>query len=307
MSPDPLGSKEFYAPAPPGGSGDACGDGLACALGQVAEPVVLALWFSAFTVVALAALGYFSRGREECAAERDRLVAERNAFEDFVDRVTDLEPWPVRMTDGAGRDAPMPADPGPADDLAAVREAYRETVMDVDHYGAEYDEPLAQHMAAELGADVATAVTGDGRLTAGLQRAVVSSASEAFKRRVAVGDTLEAELSALEDLESDLEAVLEGLADRDDVPLTERSASELLALHEELEDLLAECRELLERRQAQLPERAIGGRSTDVEEFSDYLYGGLDVSFPALTGVLEAIETLRAARRRVRIAFTACA
>lgn len=110
-----------------------------------------------------ASIGYLSRVPEAVEAireERCRTETEREAFETFAAEVQelhaadDLQPN-VHGVDGvAFRNSPVTK--GATSE--SVRVLYRETVMDVDHYEEEYDEPLRTNVSAELGSDFGTAL-----------------------------------------------------------------------------------------------------------------------------------------------------
>ncbi|WP_456264523.1 DUF7260 family protein, partial [Aeromonas schubertii] len=55
--------------------------------------------------------------------------------------------------------------PLPTDGLNDVQQAYRETVMSIAHYDEEYDEPLAQNLAFEVGEELAAAIMTHSQLT----------------------------------------------------------------------------------------------------------------------------------------------
>ena len=285
--------------------------GLSCEVGVVAtEPAVVA----AAVVVGLAAFLAFAYVREAVDAdqrERRRVLAERDAFEGFADRVADLDPAPTGST-APGFDGPMAAvrtvDRAGGDDvrLRRVLAAYRDTVMSVPHYRQEYDETIPESLAAELGPDTAAALASNGTLSAASQSALVRRSRRAAEARSSLADGIDEEIEALRAFESDLSRVdrrrrrllehLDGVSG----PGTDAA----LDVWERLNELEGECDEIAAERQETLADPPMTpDPATDSGEdraFYEYLYEPTDgPRYPVLAQVSELAERIRGDRDRV--------
>lgn len=299
----------FRIPSPSREAMEEC-TALSCEVGATAtDPAVVA----AAVVVGLAAFVAFAYVREAVDAgrgERRRVLAERDAFEEFADRVSALDPAPAEST-ATGFDGSMAAvravDRGGGDvRIRRVLAAYRDTVMSVPHYGEEYDETVPESLAAELGPDTATALESNGTLSAASQSALVTRSRQAAEARSSLADAIGEEIEALRAVESDLSRVdrrrrclLEHL---DGVAGDEADAA--IDVWEGLGDLEAECDEIAAERQAAItdppmtPDPAVDADGDHA--FYDYLYGPTDgPEYPALAQVSELAERIRTDRDRV--------
>jgi hypothetical protein len=279
--------------------------GLSCEIGAAAtEPAVVAV----AVVVGLAAFLAFAYVREAVDTdqrERQRVLAERNAFEEFADRVSALDPAPAGST-APGFDGPMAATctvgrvGGDDIRLRQVLAAYRDTVMSVPHYREEYDETISESLAAELGPDTAAALASNGTLSAASKSALVSRSRRAAEARSSLVDRIDEEIEALRAFERDLSRVdrrrrrllehLDGVSG----PGTDAA----LDVWERLNDLEEECNEIAAERQERLADPPMTpGPAADAGEdhaFYKYLYEPTDApQYPVLAQVSELAERVR--------------
>lgn len=285
---------------------------LSCEFGAAATGPTAAV---AAVVVGLAAFLAFAYVREALDAgrcERRRVLAERDAFEEFADRVSALDPAPtgsaasgfdgsmaaVRTVQGVGGDGDVR--------LRRVLAAYRDTVMSVPHYREEYDETIPESLAAELGPDTAAALASNGTLSDAAQSALVDRSRHAADARSSLADAIGEELDALRALESDLSGV-----DRRRRRLLEHldgvsgpGADAAIDVWERLDDLERECDEIAADRQESLVDPPMTPDPVvDADEdraFYEYLYGPTDgPRYPVLAEVSELADRIRADRDRV--------
>jgi hypothetical protein len=168
--------------------------GVECAAADVLSSQFVSLTLVTVTLLALVALTYFHRAREECGEEQSRLQAERSALERFESQIRGLSAASVgQSTPSRGGATLAQSNVETRSQLQAVQNAYRDTVMAVPHYQEDYGESLTEHMTAEFGEDVTTAVVEGSTLTPQVKRALVSKASESRKERAAFARTLAAE------------------------------------------------------------------------------------------------------------------
>ena len=222
---------------------------------------------------------------DRVADERSEVDAERDAFAAFAARVdacparaepTVTAPDPAARVRTTGLDAVADAQP-----TARVRRAYRETVMAVDHYDAVYGEPLAVNVAAEFGADVATALCQDVQFTPALKRALSDVATSARADRERFGEVLQRERRSLADAQSALDDIVSHPGDHpDDAP--------------SLAELERRCeRVATERQRAVQRQRRF---SRDGDALYEYLYGDQSWTHPVLSAVATLSEDLSAMR-----------
>jgi hypothetical protein len=291
---------------------------LSCEIGGVAtEPgAITAAVFAG--IVALVAFAYVRDAKAAARQERRRVLDEGDAFAEFADRVADLDPAPAESpTSSAGgsvarmyrvdRVASPRSGPGSGGDvrLRRVLAAYRDTVMSLPHYRAEYDETIPESLAAELGPDTATALASNGTLSTGAQSALVSRSRRAATARSSLADAIGTEIDALCAVETDLTRVdcrrrrllehLDGITgDRTDAAID---------IWERLDGLEDECEEIAAARQRALDDPPmtpdIATPNAD-RAFYGYLYAPTDgPRYPVLAQVSELADRIRSDGDRV--------
>ncbi len=264
-------------------------------------------------VLALA-VGYLPAAIAVLETERDAATEERDTYRAFARRVASMDV--ERHQSGTpAREKPPPdaflqtpqsahftSDPG----LTRVVDAYRETVL-ADVEGADDDEVVVDDLAAEYGASLAETVTHAPTLTPDIRAAIVQSAREAIATRDRLVAALDREADALDAAER----TFAPLADVERIPegpdLATRSFDELRDNWEDLTALEAACERHLEQRQTAIHEDPFNrNRTTDSDAvpLQEYLYESIAVTFPVLATGTEVLRDVRAARRRVQVAFT---
>lgn len=257
------------------------------------------------TLALSVAVGNVSDAIETVREERTRTRAERDAFDEFLERVEETPTAQGRATldsRTAAVGATAAATTGPANDhLERVREAYEGTVMDVPHYGEEYDDTVAESMVEELGRDVAGEVVSGRAFTPLLKRQLLGAARQSRRERESFLGTLEAERDALERARSTLEDVAERL-DRETTRLpSQRSIDDLIATHGRLDDAREECEAVLEERQCQRTDGhlAVDAPRSSITDLCSYLYQSLPVTYPVLADATDLLGTISRTRRQI--------
>jgi hypothetical protein len=269
----------------------------ATALGEVCttfgcmpvETLVSTVVLSCSTLVAfLVGLSYLSAARDDVGEERRRVSAELAAFDRFADAVAAADPEPPGQAAGQTGTTVL-LDPGD-DGLSTIRQAYRRTVMSVDHFEEDYDEPLPEHMRQEFGPDVATAVVNGPAFTPNVQRALVGAANSACEDRQSLISELDDEDESLATTAATLETVDAGL---EDVREESRIAGfeVLVDRWRRLGGLEASIVEAIGDRRRSLAER-------DAFDLAVYLYEDLPVPEPVLADGASLVEDVREERRR---------
>jgi hypothetical protein len=280
------------------------------------------------------------RARRALDRERRRTADERDAFDDFHRRVREIEsvtaPPAAGSSAAAGRVVGAGAETRTlagsdrfspeTDRLDTVREAYRETVMSVPHFGAEYDEGYAENVAEEFGPELAAAlVTGD-RFDPLCKRSLLEAVEEGRSRRATLVDALDAEAESLATHRERVASLRTGLAavTVDGRPVVEfaghdaaetdtaspaRSApfDALADAHSDLLALREDCDAVAADRQTAI--HALAHRlslSVETADVQSYCYHPLPVTYPVLSAVTALGERVERCQRTVERAMASC-
>ncbi|WP_096390792.1 DUF7260 family protein [Halopenitus persicus] len=273
----------------------------------LADPAVVSVIVFA-SIAVFAAFAYIADASSHVREERRRVVDERDAFEEFTDRLRRVTPRESGTTaepagHGAVRLAGFPpdsADP-PDDGLVQTREAYRETVMSVPHYAEEYDDSFPMSVAEELGEDVARAIQTEDRLPPALRTTLLDRGQSAAQARERLLSAVDAELAELESSNARLERV-ERTRNNLEAHLAEGrskpSFDALVDVWRSLGDLEKSCEEVVSDRQELLRDPPFTRRTERDPDFYAYLYEGLEgPRHPVLATVAEVVDHIRSDRR----------
>jgi len=210
--------------------------------------------------------------------EQAELAVERDAFREFRERVTEIEPTPAAST--PRRLAADRNGGGHSNSLDRVRSAYRETVMDVPHYEDVYEESFEAHVAAEFGSELAHQLCEESAasFTLPLRERLRVAAQRAIEERRALLDRLDDEGDSVAAARSDLAVVLQPL-----------SSTVIPEWHRET--FARRLDAIAERRQETLHDRGDLPDGSDYS-LSTYLYRDDPWSHPVLTAVARVRETV---------------
>lgn len=243
--------------------------------------------------------------RRTLRTERRRVVDEREAFRAFRKRLTDIDAGgtlkrPASPSRLVGTSTVRSTSPG----LVAVRNAYEETVMSVPHYVVDYDDTYPESLAAEFGAEMATALTRGVALDPRLKRELRRATERLRAHRASFLDTLDTEAASLEDLADPLLEVtteIETIAAADFDGMDFGALDAYCARTETLRD---RCAEHARERQAvlhrQRRELRVPGDSRDVPR---YLYREQSARYPILSMLADRIDRLDELRSTVERAI----
>jgi len=229
---------------------------------------------------------------------------EREAFEAFRARLVDLEPAvptggvvdrPTADRILIGRAAEKSCG---GESLDAVRSAYRDTVMSVDHYDSDYGDSLHDSVAVELGIDVADRVVDGDVLDPLLWRELLSATRRVLADRERMITAVERERRSLVGCREDLDAIegtiIEVTEERTVDATDDPSAGVEPSVRATLVDLEHQCEAVARRRQELIHDRSVVALSgVDEDGLVTYLYGDRTTSFPVLTDCLECLATIR--------------
>lgn len=247
---------------------------------------------------------YLTQALSSCRSEASRLRAEQKAFKQFGQAVADLDPIQSTPTGPAAMGSTAVAAAGAGDQRRRVRQLYNETVMAVNHYDDEYNEPLEQHSRAELGEQAGLVLAGDGGLSKNEQRVLIGAASDAADRRQLLRQAVDTEHADLHDAQETLGPALDAI-EPTEKPLRLLGFDELQERWNRLDAAESSCEQVLARRQNQLHDGiAVPGQRWDGFNFCSYLYSHLPVRHPVLASGTIVLDRLRDRKRSILAAIT---
>jgi hypothetical protein len=246
---------------------------------------------------ALCAVGYLREAFSRVDNERELVRAEYEAFTEFAESVRAMDAAPQQSFD-ASTATLASVSPG-HDQLQTIRDRYRDTVMDIPEYDAEYGETIRENMTAEFGEDLATAVLDGGQFTPQLKNLLVTQATTAANQRRTLLEALDDEYDSLDDVRFRLDACEMDLEDRTEIELSKEPFETLVEYDHRSRQNEARCRTLLVDRQRDIHGQTRLLPRSDAVSLQEYLYHDLRSPFPALRAGLERLKQLRERRRIV--------
>jgi hypothetical protein len=241
--------------------------------------------------------------RSEARTERNRLRAEANALEAFAERtLSQLNQLSSNRGRSTSKDHTVlkgVSTPSSRPRTTALRLAYRETVMAVDHFDTDYDEPVNTHMAAEFGDDLATIVCEDRPLSRPICLSIVEATTQRRKHRQSLIEMIESEMEELDRTKDEFQAI-----NRDwrQLPSTNEWSDHetLFAIHETVEKFESQLDQIVSRRQRFL-RKTPSGRVNNFGGlwWGEYLYENCDWTFPILSDVADIAARLHDVRTSI--------
>jgi hypothetical protein len=235
--------------------------------------------------------------------ERECLEDERAAFSQFRKRIANIDvsssvsPTTTTKIKNAIMGTAEPTTS--SSQLEQVQDAYRETAMSVPHYEDDYDQSLPEDLAAEFGPELANTLATTDTLTPPLHETLLTASQQATESRAAVLDALDREAESLQHARDTLEELTTTLAELNQQPITAWTTNEIVATHERLAEFETQCDQLAADRQAELRSQRIRDPKHTDEEFNEYLYESLSVTYPVLADLTEFTSLLHTARQHL--------
>lgn len=282
-----------------------CSGTIGCLEAVGGSAVVFLLWLGLLTGLLFAPRVNVRAALSAIQTEYDAITAEQEALTSFVTRVEELPACGPTPTAGKGGVTVVGTTNSQPGGMAEVRDAYRETLMDVDHYDRDYGEALSENLANELGDSVAGAVLSNDRLSPQVKRVLINSAQNGYSSREEYLDTLDRERKRLDAAGESLEEVASRCADADGDRLRLRSFHELHNRYNRLQDARRQLTATLEQRQEQLQEGVtFGWQRRDSRSVYRYLYRDIDATFPVLADGMRLLERIETVESRLTTALT---
>jgi len=229
--------------------------------------------------------------------EYRRVKAEREAFEAFTAGVKELDTVEDLQSDASDMGGSIFHDSTATTESTteSIRDLYRETIMSVDHYSEEYNEPLRTNASAELGLDLEAVLATNSGLTPPLKQELIRASRTASRDRKRFQTLVKSELNSLTDARTQLQSAAETATRTHDEDLDGHSTAELEAQTQRLQTIERECKSLVEDRQAEY----VSGPEGDGIHFKEYLYDQHEWTHPVVCDALDVIRSLRDAEHRI--------
>ncbi|GAA0234635.1 hypothetical protein ACFFQF_24490 [Haladaptatus pallidirubidus] len=227
--------------------------------------------------------------------EESQVQTEINAFEDFLDRLKEIPPHSYRADGGSLHGPVQSRSQSSHKFLGAVQEAYRETVLAVDHWEDEYGEKTAlESIKNEFGPEVAAGLAGGSATWSQPLRDQLNRASEeAIETRQQSYSLITKERQRLKELHSVLAEIDEELSAIEQREFAFNECSDrLTSIQQHLDELTHDQQSYLRQR-----------KRSNEKLFTTYLYADLDTEYPGLA----AIATTRQLLDRIKLRHWASA
>lgn len=222
-------------------------------------------------------LGPLSTAEAHAEREQAEVAAESEAFEEFADRIEELDAVTVNR-----QTVPLGAAPDESANQRTeeLREAYHDTVMSVPHFEDTYGETLEENVTVEFAAEVAEVfrVESPVAFTPQHKNLLANAARQTARDRTEFAEALDSELASLSTVHRELSTLLDNL-DNSIVPAWHR------------ETFLAELDEIQATRQSTLFSRSLPA-GYDGHTLCGYLYDDEPWTYPGLTAAARLLDSV---------------
>lgn len=255
--------------------------------------------------------------RQSLQAEQNRTERERDAFQEFATRITDLQrssdPLPSDAEDKEIQDAsgvvtlnshPI-SEPSGRDELGTIRNAYEDTVMSTSFYETEYGDTYEESIRAEFGPDIATALTQSDDLSPVAKEVLLEKIEQVRREREALIETCEREHASVDKAATVLKPIDEELQSVESMSFDDQGFGALEAHRARLLTLKNNCEHAATTRQATIHHHRTKYRlPIDAPDISEYLYEEFETGYPILCLCSDLAQRIENTRLRVERAMS---
>lgn len=282
-----------------------CGSTFGCFEVVVASLLAFVAWAGFTTFVLFSPQVNIRAAVAALSEEYRRVEDEQNALAGFASRIGGIAAS-TQMTAQANAVGTTVTKVQGGGGMSEVRRAYEETMMSVDHYEEDYDEPLGVHLASEFGENVAGAVVTSDSVSPPLKQALIAGSKEGQAQRDQYLKGLAREEKHLQEAGSQFDASATVCSEVDGNRLRRRPFDELRDRIERLDAERETVQSTLEARQQHLQEGVrFGWERQDSESVYRYLYEDLDVTYPVLVDGTRLLSRMREVEHRLLTGLTA--
>jgi hypothetical protein len=255
--------------------------------------------------------------RESLRAELNRTEIERDAFEEFATRITDLQSSSEPFAPSAGHKELQDAsgavalqshpvsEPSATDEFGTIRNAYEETVMSVSFYEAEYGDTYEESIQAEFGPDIATTLTQSNSLSPVAKQVLLAKIEQVRSEREALIKTCEREHASVDEAATVLKPVGEELQAVESISFDDPGFGALEAHRARLLTLKDKCEHAATTRQATIHRhRTEYSLPVDAPDICVYLYEEFETAYPILCLCSDLARRIENYRKQVESALS---
>ena len=225
-----------------------------------------------------------STAQDELIIENRRLLAEIEAFEQFVDRLESIVTLSGQAPSTTGMRAltEQPKNSGTLE----LQEAYESTVMSVSHFSEDYDETFYENLTAEFGAELAAMIYHAEHIDEQCKSAVESLSITAIHERENLAETIQAEQEAIDTISSQLHDIAVEIDSLSTIRFAAKDFGGLEAFWTRLQTLEDKCDTIAKERQETIRshDRTLGTLNSETC-LSYYLYKDLPEAYPILASI----------------------
>jgi len=249
---------------------------------------------------------HIDAARQRVETEREHIVGERRAYEQFRSEVAAVGTTTPGGSGGHAGGVLSVADGGDpgATNCRRLREAFAETVRPYSVEDVGGDESVLETVREELGDGIALALapSTDHGVTPQVKQAIAARTVERIAELQAMTAALDREESSLATAAEEVATVTDWLVEADETPLPSLEFEELRARHETLESYREGCEELLAERQSLLHSSPAADGHVTMRQITvaRFLYSDFPVEFPVLSTATRLLDVLTDCQRAVR-------
>jgi len=249
---------------------------------------------------------YIEQAQTRVRAEQEALDEKLDAYETFIDRVTDLQTdQPTSSVAGlSGAGATHLSADSSTDRCRTVRTAFAETIR--PHSVADIDEAesLLETIREEFTDAIAVALAPPTKtsFTLELKQMVITEAQSRRSEAAALRKALDREEAQLDDSADAVDDIITWIVETNETPLTDLGFDALKQRHETLASHRDRCEEIAHERQEFLQGTTNNGLEAGVRHRSliPYLYQDFPVDHPVLATAATLDGTCQECQRTVR-------
>lgn len=233
--------------------------------------------------------------------EYSRVATEQTAFDRFGSRIETISPDRIPSQDRrVGYEQHVATQT-----LAAVREAYTETVMNVPHYEDDYNDTYAESLTEEFGPEIAVMLTESDHFLPAVKSKLIAEIDTAIQQRETFQQLVDRERQSLRSAATEIRSVSDRLAGLSGTDFESVSFGALDAFYRQTDVLITACDEIAADRQDDLVAiQRLWRSNASIPALLDYFYQLLSVTYPVLATLGELGETIARVRGEIEAAIT---
>lgn len=215
--------------------------------------------------------------------EQKQVTVEQKAFKRFVNQIVEIDTKQNEQIHLQPKASTMKSSQSANNSCQEVITIYDETVANVPHYEAVYNEPLEIHLGAELGEEIQTALTTNQSFTPQLKQAVLQAGKREWDARKQLLQDLNTERDQLTEADISIHEVRQELKGIRQLLHRNPSFDELHPVYEALYEYETRINRWIEERQHHIQTTSRKHPRAESYAFHEYLYRDFSTRYPLLS------------------------